>query len=147
MDLQAQHHPPLHRLADPAATRVKDTKRQRRKDKERQKENSTTERGGIIVPAAEGSTCPTEEGGPPTWSIWLQGGTLHGREGNRDYAAGTVGTSNGIPQLHGSQWCCKALKGKKAETGWVLSFSVCFDIYFLPQICCLSSRSHRLTNI
>lgn len=37
------------------------------------------QRGGIIVPAAEGSTCPTEEGGPPTWSIWLQGGTLRGR--------------------------------------------------------------------
>lgn len=43
MDLQPQHHPPLHRLADAAASRVKDTERQRGgKETQTEKESSVT---------------------------------------------------------------------------------------------------------
>lgn len=47
---------------------------------------------------------------PITYLLHLvAGGTLWGQEGNKDYAAGTGGAGDDLPQLHGSQRCSDVL--------------------------------------
>lgn len=65
--MQPQHHPPLHRLADAAATKVTETERQRggKGETNREREQWRRREEGSPVPIAEGFTCPTEQGAPP----------------------------------------------------------------------------------
>lgn len=114
LDLQPQHHPSLHRLADAASPREKETSKREKKKTEWGRERQTEwaappEKRGIILPRHRGIHLPSRGSPSRTCSIWSQGGTLCGQKGNKDYAAGIGGAGDDLPQLHGSQRCSQAL--------------------------------------
>lgn len=94
---------------------VLERKRQAKKKKKsgegrgRRSERHHQKKRGIILPRHRGIHLSHGGSPPRTCSIWSQGGTLCGQKGNKDYAAGTGGAGDDLPQLHGSQRCSQAL--------------------------------------